>query len=129
MGKKYHKGILCQMGLHKWEECEAKYVQGGQAGRLVGKICGKCGFKSSDGYFIADLKPLKSAKMKDMDYFLGNFNKDMEEFGKDMENMRQDLRDAFGGGFDYLNKFCACVPGTWNKQAGNCKACKKEIYL
>lgn len=52
--KHYHKGILCQFGFHKWGESDAKLVMEGRAGRLIARICDKCGHKSSKGYFIAD---------------------------------------------------------------------------
>lgn len=56
--KQYHKGILCQLGFHKWGRVGTRMTMEGRAGKIIGKVCYKCGFKSGKGYFVAD--PIKS---------------------------------------------------------------------
>lgn len=61
--KHYHKGIMCQLGFHKFGRSEAKIVLGGKAGKLIARVCEKCGHKKDKGYFVADLVPYSSNKV------------------------------------------------------------------
>ena len=50
--KEKNKRWRCWLGIHKWGYCYAPFVLEGVTGRVQGKVCDRCGFKSPDGRFI-----------------------------------------------------------------------------
>ena len=54
--KKIFRKIICLMGIHEWQYCYAPIAIAGKTGRVEGKVCKTCPYKSSSGNFIVDQK-------------------------------------------------------------------------
>ncbi len=50
--KNYHKGVLCQLGFHKFEKTVTYREVDGRKGKLVKMTCGKCGIDKSKGNYF-----------------------------------------------------------------------------
>ena len=52
MKEKNRKSWLCKIGIHKWQYCSAPFVLEGTWGKIMARVCKRCGYKDTNGTFI-----------------------------------------------------------------------------
>ena len=155
--KHYHKGMLCQMNFHKWGESEANLVMEGKAGKLIARVCKRCGYKDGEGYFIADKETDATSSgtfprnaIHNTDGFFNGQNgwtiidgiktpmtsKDIEKLNNSIGELTQDVRNNLGDFTEIFrgpdpaganSLYCECEKGVWNKFGNHCSACKRDL--